>query len=287
MPCRANQDQGPGVISFLARRPGNKSLIRSLFLIMLTGFFTPVSAGYIAIIIDDIGYSQYFGNAALSLDPHITLSILPQAPFAQQLADKALDNGNEVMLHLPMQAAASNTVHEPDELTLEMTEQQFKSRVMDDLNQFPQITGINNHMGSILTRHNRQMSWLMDVLAEYPGLFFVDSRTHYKTVAAKVALKHSIPTTSRDVFLDSKTSDHPSIAHEFQRLLDRADSNGFALAIGHPHPETIQFLAHHLSAIQSHGHKLIPVSHYIQLQDNQTCPKCSSPSLKVVKNSKP
>lgn len=260
---------------------------RAFLLTVLTGCFAPVSAGNIAVIIDDIGYNQFYGKAAVSLHPNIALSVLPDAPFASELADRAHDQGNEVMLHLPMQAASHTSHHQPGVLSVDMDETRFKEMVRKYLDQFPAISGVNNHMGSLLTRYRAHMSWLMEVITEYPGLFFVDSRTHHKTVAARVASEYFVLNTSRDVFLDSTPGNPDSIRQQLQRLLKTADEKGFALAIAHPYPETLRILKQFIPQLEGKGHQLIPISRFIELQDNELCPECSSPWLKVVKNSKP
>ena len=251
------------------------------------GTLSPANAGSIAIIIDDIGYNQHYGEAVASLHPNIALSVLPDAPFAAQLADNAFQNGNEVMLHIPMQAMANPSTRETSILSLDMDETQFKSRLRQYLDQFPAITGVNNHMGSRLTRDPEYMSWLMEVLSEYPGLFFVDSRTHHQTVAAKIASEYFVSNTSRDIFLDSVPDDSAAIQQQLRRLLRKAEADGFALAIAHPYPETIRSLRQFIPQLEAKGHQLIPISQFIEQQDNQLCPECSSPWLKVVKNSKP
>ncbi|HBS26422.1 MAG TPA: hypothetical protein DD827_04730 [Gammaproteobacteria bacterium] len=257
------------------------------WLALLVCTLSSAHAGSIAVIIDDIGYNQHYGEAAASLHPNIALSVLPDAPFALQLADNASQNGNEVMLHIPMQAMTSPSPHESKILSMEMGETRFKSQLRNYLDRFPAITGVNNHMGSRLTRDTEHMGWFMEVMNEYPGLFFVDSRTHHKTVAAKIASEYFVSNTSRDIFLDSKPNDSKELRVQLKRLLKKAEEQGFALAIAHPYPETIKSLRQFIPQLEALGHQLIPISQFIEQQDNQLCPECSSPWLKVVKNSKP
>ena len=65
-------------------------------------------------------------------------------------------------------------------------------------------TGVNNHMGSLLTRHPGHMLWLMRTLQQHGEnpLFFVDSRTTVATVARRLAVENGVPNTDRNVFLD-------------------------------------------------------------------------------------
>jgi polysaccharide deacetylase 2 family uncharacterized protein YibQ len=152
---------------------------------------------------------------------------------------------------------------DPGGLTLDMTRQQVVQTILEGLNRVPHVSGLNNHMGSLLTRHPGHMSWLMEVLQERQDLFFVDSRTTRQTVAQRLADEKGIPAVSRDVFLDYQPGE-ALIQTQFQRLLQLARKNGSALAIGHPHPATLKVLTRELSALEDHGVKLVPVSRLVQ-----------------------
>jgi polysaccharide deacetylase 2 family uncharacterized protein YibQ len=81
-------------------------------------------------------------------------------------------------------------------------------------------------------------------------LFFVDSRTTPRTVAAKVAADMKVPVASRSVFLDNELSQEAMRA-QWDRLLVTARQQGHALVIAHPHPETLVFLREHLGDLSS------------------------------------
>src|SRR5690606_23829095 len=110
----------------------------------------------------------------------------------------------------------------------------------DNLAAVPHVRGVNNHMGSLITRHPGHMTWLMQDLAR-DGLFFVDSYTHPQSVALEMAREGGVPAARRDVFLDH-VAEPEAIAHQFRRLLARARSDGHAIGIGHPYPATLAFL---------------------------------------------
>jgi polysaccharide deacetylase 2 family uncharacterized protein YibQ len=133
----------------------------------------------------------------------------------------------------------------------------------------PYIRGVNNHMGSLLTRHPGHMAWLMDELSHRGGLFFVDSKTTGKSIAGQIAVEYKIPSLSRDFFLDP---DHEkdTLRTQFDRFIRKVNQRGYALAIAHPYPETIKFLKTHLAELKQHGIKLIPVSKLIHTVDYLT-----------------
>lgn len=239
----------------------------------------------IAIVIDDMGNHLAEGRAAVALPGAVTYAFLPHSRHAAALAEAAHRAGKEVMLHLPMDAHSGNALG-PGALTLHMTESRFKQTLRDSLASIPHVAGINNHMGSLLTRHPGAMTWVMQTLQTNPDLFFIDSRTTHKTVAQAVAQEHGIATTRRDVFLDNEPNAR-AIGKQFQLLLRKAREQGFAVGIGHPYPQTIAVLQRQLSQLTDHKIRLIKASQLIELQRRRSqWPASSSPSLKVAKSSK-
>ena len=238
----------------------------------------------IAIIIDDMGNQRALGRDALALPGPVTYAFLPFTPHAAPLAREARTKRKEIMLHLPM-ASHPGMPLGPAALDLHMTEREFKSTLEAALESLPDVRGVNNHMGSLLTRHPGAMRWVMETLQSSEGLYFVDSRTTVATVAEQVAKEHRLPSGRRDVFLDNAR--HPEmIRAQFARLVNRARKNGTAIGIGHPYPETIAVLRDQLTHLDRRGVRLVSVSRLLELQEKREWQEPSSPSLKVVKNSK-
>ncbi len=239
----------------------------------------------VAIIIDDLGNKLSWGKRAVRLPGPVALSFLPHTPHAQSLANQAHAVGKEVMLHLPMESESGKQLG-PGGLTLHMTEQQLQQATRKALGSVPHVAGLNNHMGSLLTRHPGAMSWLMDAVKGHGGLFFVDSRTTDRSVANQVAAEKQLPTVRRDVFLDNVRT-KAAIKKEFKKLLKLAKKRGYAIGIGHPYPETMQVLKQELAKLSSSGIRLIPLSQMVQMQKGGNQWHASwSRSRKVVKNSK-
>jgi uncharacterized protein len=195
----------------------------------------------IAIIIDDIGYRYDHSRAAIELQQSFAYAILPFSPHAQTLAHLANALDKDVMVHLPMEADDDNHLLGPGALRFNMSRREIEDAFLESLAAVPYAVGINNHMGSRLTRERSHMNWLMHAIRERGKLFFVDSRTTSRSVAGALAYEAGIATADRDVFLDNiKTEAH--IREQLHRLVERAKKNGRALGIAHPHPETIQVL---------------------------------------------
>lgn len=220
----------------------------------------------IALIIDDLGNRHEAGKRVVSLPGPVACAFLPYGPYTDFLARQAHANNKEVLLHLPMQAVEPAPVMlGQGVLTLDMTEQQFRATLDYDIAAVPHLSGLNNHMGSLLTRHPGTMAWLMDAMAQRGDLFFVDSRTTSATVAEQLAVEYGIPNTIRNVFLDNEPNP-AAVRAQFRKLVAMAKRNGTALGIGHPYPGTLEVLAVELRRLEQQGVQLIPVSRLIELQ---------------------
>lgn len=215
------------------------------------------AAAKIAIIIDDMGYDLEQGNRAVEFPGALTLAFIPHSPSSVRLAKLAHHHGKEILLHVPM---SSENVRRLDKggLTPLMVREEFVQVLTESLDSVPHIAGLNNHMGSELTQLATPMSWLMDELS-VRQLFFIDSRTTPHTVAFNTALEMGIDSSKRDVFLDNDRNPE-AIAQQYQKLLSIAHRRGYAIAIGHPYPETMKFLQQQSAHFFAQGVELVTVS---------------------------
>lgn len=223
---------------------------------------TADSAPKIAIIIDDLGNQRESDLRALNLHRDITLAILPFSVHGKKLAEMALQEGKEIMLHAPMEPISHLAGR--DGLRRTMTETQLRQSLQAMLDSLPPVKGVNNHMGSALTQEQAPMDLVMEELSRR-HLYFIDSRTSPRSVALKSARRHSVPSDRRDVFLDHQR-DKKSIEREFQRLVQLAHKRGHAIAIGHPYPETLGFLESALPELEQMGVRLVTTSQLLQTE---------------------
>jgi len=215
----------------------------------------PAWSARIAVVMDDMGNQWTLGKRIVNLPGPVAIAILPGTPFARRLGRLAHARGKEILAHLPMQSADDQPLG-PYALRLEMTEAAFESQLHSALATIPFVSGVNNHMGSLLTRHPGHMAWLMEALQTHGSWYFLDSRTTAKTVAEEVAREYAIPALRRDVFLDD-VRNLESVTAQFQRLLALAKRHGSALAIGHPHAVTIHALEALLPTLAGSGIELV------------------------------
>ncbi|MGD8631511.1 MAG: divergent polysaccharide deacetylase family protein, partial [Gammaproteobacteria bacterium] len=194
----------------------------------------------IALVIDDMGNQHAQGLRVIDLPGPVACAFLPYGAFTGLLARRAHARNKEVMLHLPMQAVEhAHGSQQAGMLTLDMTRQQFLAEFSRAIGAVPHVSGLNNHMGSLLTRHPGSMAWLMQAIGSHGALFFVDSRTTKATVAEQLAMEYGIPNIARKVFLDN-VDEAAAVRAQFRQLLADARREGTALGIGHPRPATLQ-----------------------------------------------
>lgn len=237
----------------------------AFFTLLLSTHFVSANAAEnndvnLIIIIDDIGNNRILGQRTLELPGPLNLAFLPHTPYARSLAEQAHQRGHSIMLHSPM-ANKNNAKLGPGAMTEEMDEQQWRQTLLDSINAIPFVQGVNNHMGSLLTENPKAMAVVMNTLQQQ-GLFFVDSLTSAYSVASQHAAAAGLPYLIRDVFLDHVITPE-AISNQFDKAVKLAESRGIAVVIGHPYPETLQFLSNKLDNSNTHRIKLHSAHQYL------------------------
>jgi polysaccharide deacetylase 2 family uncharacterized protein YibQ len=218
-------------------------------------------SGRLAIIIDDFGSDRAAAEAVFALSYPLTISVLPNHEHSVEIAKEAHRRGLQVMLHLPMQSVANETP-EAQELRPGMPGEEVAAVVDQFLQNVPDAVGVNNHQGSQATADAALMDELMPVLRDH-HLFYVDSRTTAATVAYDTAQDFGVPSAFRNVpFLDD-LAEVAAVRKQLQLALRGAREKGEALAIGHPHPATIQALREVLPLAQAQGVHLVLASELV------------------------
>lgn len=234
-----------------------KTLLTTLISLLFLSFFTLAKSPIkVAIVIDDMGY-RYTDEQALTLPGHITYSVLPHTTYGKLLALKASAQNNDVLLHIPMEAENGKKLG-PGALTRTMNKQEVYHSLTTALKEIPFAIGINNHMGSYLTQQYQPMAWTMTFLKDH-DLFFLDSKTSAKSQGVKAAKDYGVPVKSRNIFLDNQL-DSQYIKQQFDHLVRYAKKKKTAIAIAHPHPETINNLKALIPTLQHNGIELVPLS---------------------------
>lgn len=220
----------------------------------------------VALLIDDLGYSREQARRALALPPPIGVAVLPHTPHAGPIARAADEAGIDVLLHLPMAAEGVPAGH--GVLHAGMSAAALRAGLRDALAAVPGAMGVNNHEGSALTVERRPMAVLMGALARVRGdLVFVDSRTTARSHAEAAAVAAGLAATRRDLFLDNRREPR-AIERQVERWVAHAKANGCALAIAHPHAETLAVLERMLPRLE--GVRRVDIRTYVRTCGAQT-----------------
>jgi polysaccharide deacetylase 2 family uncharacterized protein YibQ len=222
----------------------------------------PTPVPKVAIVIDDLGYDGRLAKRFLKIDGPLSFSVLPHGTFSKSIARRIHDAGQELLLHLPMEPTGYPEVNPGvGALLVEMTEVELVQTLRKDLDAFPYIKGVNNHMGSKFCQNERKLRPVMLEL-NTRGLFFLDSRTTSKTKAYTVAQELHVPSAERNVFLDNIQNPR-AIRAQLNRLTELAHLRGEAIGIAHPHEVTLEVLRREIPKLSGKGVELVPVSQLV------------------------
>jgi polysaccharide deacetylase 2 family uncharacterized protein YibQ len=260
----------------------------------------------VAVVIDDWGYRRdQATDGLLALDLPLTLSVLPGLAYSRHFAllgtelalptataghaDRAAllrraagcpvtlglgrrpprleERRREIFLHLPMQPQAYPELDPgPRAILVGMPRERMAAVIDEALAALPSVRGVNNHMGSAATSDEATMSALMTVLRER-DLIFLDSLTTARSVAYEVARGAGVPAARNRVFLDHDHQDPQRVRKQLRELVRAARASGFAVAIGHPKPVTLEVLRQELPRLQAEGVVFVTVSELIALRE--------------------
>jgi len=210
----------------------------------------------LAIVIDDMGRDMLTLDALFDVGVPINVAVLPHLRRSREVALEAKKRGWDVLLHLPMEPKGSDK-NDPGKgaLWTGMTPAEVKAQMSLDLDTVPFAVGVNNHMGSKFTEDESLMREVIKDLKKR-RLFFLDSRTSSKTVAAALAREIGVQSVDRNVFLDNER-DVEHIKARIAEAVRIAKKKGFSVAIGHPYPETIAALKQTLSGINNKDVRIV------------------------------
>ncbi|NLO16820.1 MAG: divergent polysaccharide deacetylase family protein [Arcobacter butzleri] len=191
----------------------------------------------LAIVIDDVVFASQV-KSLQSIAYPINMSFLP--PTNNHPNSANIVNGlHNYMIHFPMEAMKfsqeeERTLHVGDSIDI------IEKRVKELKKLYPKAKYTNNHTGSKFTSDEQSMDNFMKILKKY-NIYFVDSKTTAKSVAYKYAKKYDVPFLSRDIFLDN-VQEIKAIKEQLEKAIKVAKKQGYAIAIGHPYPTTVEVL---------------------------------------------
>ncbi len=194
----------------------------------------------IAIIIDDMGHHERLGRQLLDLELNLTYSFLPHAPFTMLQEELAFQKGRDILVHLPMEPKDPTWNPGRNALYLDDAPETITALTKELLAAVPHANGANNHMGSRFTENRAYMNLVLSVLKD-KEYFFIDSYTTAASMGLEEAQRLGIPVARRHIFLDN-VQNSEKICQQIEKLIDLAQSKGWAIGIGHPNKATLMAL---------------------------------------------
>ena len=221
----------------------------------------------VAIVIDDFGQNLEMAKKFLNIPLPITFSVLPFQPHSEEIVELARSRGHEVILHVPMEPQEYPRVNPGrGALFVSMSRDKLQETLQTVLDAYPNISGVNNHMGSKFTENAESMNIVLSELSRRE-LYFLDSYTSDKSVGYALARKLKIPSRRRDIFLDH-TPTEDFVRSQIRQLIRKAKIQGSALAIGHPHEYTYKVLLQEAERFQQERIAVVPSGKLIRTADD-------------------
>lgn len=220
----------------------------------------------LAIIIDDIGtFAQY--QALTKIKYKITPSLFPKSKTNPQ-TPKIAKIAPFFMVHLPLEALNFYQA-EHEWLFVGDSQTKIEQRIQAIKQDFPTLTYLNNHTGSKFTQNLDSMQLLLETLAKYK-ISFLDSKTAPNTKTKAFYATHFQERLNpcqgefleRDVFLDNELN-IPKITQNLIQAVKIAKTKGYAIAIGHPHKETLLALKNAEDYLAKSGVELVYINEII------------------------
>ena len=183
------------------------------------------------IVLDDGGHNLSHLKPFLDLKIPLTIAVLPNLAYSKQSANLTVQYGKNLILHQPMQAVNLSTNPGPNAIMPQMSAEQIRSLVSENIDSLGVKIGLNNHEGSLITADTFAMKAVMEVCKER-GMFFLDSRTNSQSVCKNVASEYGVKLYERNIFLDNTPNQSDMIAM-FKSGIEYAKKNGSVVMIGH------------------------------------------------------
>ncbi len=191
-----------------------------------------IEGGKLAIIIDDFGSGRNGVKEMMSINRHLTFAVMPFLDYSHSDAEKAHENGFEVIVHLPLEANQGKMSWlGPEPIMSSMDTDKVKDIAKRSFDDIPYAVGANIHMGSKASGNEDIATAILDVVRERE-MYFVDSRTTYHPVCKKVSSKMGVTCFERDVFLDGQQP-KSFVKKRLAEAGEIALKSGQAVAIGH------------------------------------------------------
>ncbi len=221
--------------------------------------------GRLAIVIDDFGLQRKGVSEMLSLDCKLTVAIMPFLEHTEDDAEDALENGKEVIIHIPMQATSHDKASHlgPRPIRISNSAAEITAWMEEAVEELPEAVGANIHMGTVSSTREEVMRPVFESLRE-KQLYFLDSKTSSKSICRRVAQEVDITFYENEVFLEHERKSKDYVKKRLRKAMKIAQESGECIAIGHVGYEggliTVNAIREMLPVFRENGVELVFVS---------------------------
>ncbi|MDF2714330.1 MAG: protein of unknown function YibQ [Paenibacillus sp.] len=193
---------------------------------------TGTNSKRIAIVIDDLGNNMAGTEEIMAAPIRLTVAVMPFLPTTRRDAEWAHRVGHDVIVHMPMEPLRGKRKWlGPGAIMTDLPDDEIRRRVEAAIDEVPFAVGVNNHMGSKATADERVMRIVLDVCKKR-GLFFLDSKTNYRSVVSRIGSEIGVPVLQNQIFLDDVSST-AHISRQFELIRKHVNEQRTCIAIGH------------------------------------------------------
>ncbi len=213
----------------------------------------------IAIVLTGMGISASGTADAFTLPPSVTFALAPYAADVARLADRARDDGHEVLLQAPMEPFEyPDNDPGPQTLLTSLTPEQNIDRLHWLMSRMQGYVGVVSYMGAKFLTAEPSLAPVLTESAKR-GLIFVDGGASARSIAGQLAGARNMPFAKADIVIDAVPTP-VEIERALARLEIIAREGGTAVGIATAQPGTITRIAEWMAKVESRGFVLVPIT---------------------------
>lgn len=213
----------------------------------------------IAIVLSGVGISASGTADAFTLPPSATFAIAPYAVDVAKLAERARDEGHELLLQTPMEPFDyPNNDPGPQTLLTSLTPEQNIDRLHWLMSRMQGYVGVISYMGARFLATEPALAPVVNETAKR-GLLFIDSGVSNRSVAGPLAAAKSMPYAKADLVIDAVPTP-VEIDRALARLEIIARESGAAIGLATAQPGAVNRIAEWMKKVEDRGFVLVPVT---------------------------
>lgn len=213
----------------------------------------------IAIVLAGMGISASGTADAFTLPASATFALAPYAVDVARLAERARDEGHEILLQVPMEPFDyPDNDPGPQTLLTSLSPEQNIDRLHWLMSRMQGYVGVVSYMGARFLTAEAALAPAMNETAKR-GLIFVDGAASQRSIAGQFAAARNIAFAKADIVIDAVPTP-VEIERALARLEIVAREGGTAVGIATAQPGTITRIADWMAKVENRGFVLVPIS---------------------------